>query len=67
METDKLYELRVLTGLHRGAALPLNGEQWSIGSSAGADLALYDPGIRTGTARCDWSMKRGRWPAVKGR
>ncbi|MEE4071182.1 FHA domain-containing protein [Pseudomonas viridiflava] len=46
METDKLYELRVLTGLHRGAALPLNGEQWSIGSSAGADLALYDPGIK---------------------
>ncbi len=46
METDKLYELRVLTGLHRGAALPLNGEQWSIASSAGADLALYDPGIK---------------------
>ncbi|MBP0945393.1 FHA domain-containing protein [Pseudomonas alliivorans] len=46
METDKLYELRVLTGLHRGAALPLNGEQWSIGSSSGADLALYDPGIK---------------------
>ncbi|MFJ4143876.1 FHA domain-containing protein [Pseudomonas sp. NPDC089734] len=46
METKKNYELRVLTGLHRGAALPLNGDQWSIGSSSGADLALYDPGIK---------------------
>ncbi|MBX8496275.1 FHA domain-containing protein [Pseudomonas cichorii] len=46
METKKHYELRVLTGLHRGAALPLNGDQWSIGSSSGADLALYDPGIK---------------------
>ncbi|MBT2298536.1 type III secretion protein HrpQ [Pseudomonas fluorescens] len=41
-----MYELRVLTGLHRGAALPLAGEEWSIGSSNGADLALYDPGIK---------------------
>ncbi|RMQ40232.1 hypothetical protein ALQ04_04316 [Pseudomonas cichorii] len=46
MESEKHYELRVLTGLHRGAALPLNGDQWSIGSSSGADLALYDPGIK---------------------
>ncbi|GFM85711.1 EscD/YscD/HrpQ family type III secretion system inner membrane ring protein [Pseudomonas cichorii] len=46
METKKHYELRVLTGLHRGAALPLNGDQWSIGSSSGADLSLYDPGIK---------------------
>lgn len=46
MKPDMMYELRVLTGLHRGAALPLNGEEWSIGSSQGADLALYDPGIK---------------------
>lgn len=42
-----MYELRVLTGLHRGAALPLSGGQWRIGSSSEADLALYDPGIQT--------------------
>jgi len=46
MKPNMLYELRVLTGLHRGAALPLTGEQWSIGSSSSADLALYDPGIK---------------------
>lgn len=46
MNTQMMYELRVLTGLHRGAALPLAGEEWSIGSSSGADLALYDPGIK---------------------
>jgi type III secretion protein D len=40
-----MFELRVLTGLHRGAALPLSGGQWRIGSSAEAELALYDPGI----------------------
>ncbi|BAP46062.1 type III secretion protein HrpQ [Pseudomonas sp. 21LCFQ02] len=46
MQQRNLYELRVLTGLHRGAALPLSGDQWSIGSSSGSDLALYDPGIK---------------------
>lgn len=46
MKPNMLHELRVLTGLHRGAALPLTGEQWSIGSSSSADLALYDPGIK---------------------
>ncbi|WP_170930303.1 FHA domain-containing protein [Pseudomonas sp. B35(2017)] len=46
MKPQMLYELRVLTGLHRGAALPLTGDEWSIGSSNGADLALYDPGIK---------------------
>jgi type III secretion protein D len=42
----KMFELRVLTGLHRGAALPLSGGQWRIGSSTDAELALYDPGIQ---------------------
>ncbi|MDE1195956.1 MAG: type III secretion system inner membrane ring subunit SctD [Pseudomonas sp.] len=40
-----MFELRVLTGLHQGAALPLVGEQWSIGSDAEQDLALHDPGV----------------------
>lgn len=46
MKPEMMFELRVLTGLHQGAALPLIGDEWSIGSSNGADLALYDPGIR---------------------
>jgi type III secretion protein D len=40
-----MFELRVLTGLHQGAALPLVGEQWLIGSDAEQDLALHDPGV----------------------
>ncbi|WP_256262461.1 FHA domain-containing protein [Pseudomonas gingeri] len=40
-----MYELRVLNGLHQGAALPLVGEQWLIGADADHDLALYDPGV----------------------
>lgn len=40
-----MHELRVLDGLHQGAALPLFGEQWCIGAHPDADLALYDPGI----------------------
>lgn len=40
-----MFELRVLDGMHQGAALPLFGEQWSIGAHPDADLALYDPGI----------------------
>ncbi|MBS4431924.1 EscD/YscD/HrpQ family type III secretion system inner membrane ring protein [Pectobacterium punjabense] len=40
-----MFELRVLTGLHRGAALPLCGNAWRIGAADDADLVLYDPGI----------------------
>lgn len=42
-----MFELRVLNGQHQGAALPLVGEQWSIGSAAQQDLALDDPGVRS--------------------
>lgn len=40
-----MFELRVLDGLRQGAALPLFGEQWSIGAHADADLILNDPGV----------------------
>lgn len=46
-----MFELRVLEGLHQGAALPLFGEQWSIGAHADADLVLNDPGIAEHHAR----------------
>lgn len=45
MIPEMMYELRVLTGLHQGAALPLTGREWTIGSSTESDLALHDPGI----------------------
>ncbi|PBQ16165.1 hypothetical protein CCL08_16580 [Pseudomonas congelans] len=40
-----MYELRVLNGLHRGAALPLIGDHWLGGSDEQHDLLLQDPGI----------------------
>ncbi|MCF5630214.1 EscD/YscD/HrpQ family type III secretion system inner membrane ring protein [Pseudomonas syringae] len=41
-----MFELRVLNGQHQGAALPLVGERWSIGSAAQLDLALDDAGVQ---------------------
>lgn len=40
-----MLELRILTGLHRGAALPLEGEPIRIGSGPENDLVLADPGM----------------------
>ncbi len=40
-----MFELRVLNGQHQGAALPLIGEEWSIGSAEQQDLALDDAGV----------------------
>ena len=45
VEPGQLFELRVLSGLHLGAALPLFGECWCIGARQDADLELYDPGV----------------------
>lgn len=50
-EGSMMFELRVLDGQHQGAALPLFGEQWSIGAHADADLVLNDPGIAEQHAR----------------
>lgn len=40
-----MYELRVLSGLHRGATLPIDGRPHTIGASEDADVVLVDPGI----------------------
>ncbi|KOC91408.1 type III secretion protein [Winslowiella iniecta] len=40
-----MFELRVLSGLHSGAALPLSGDSWLIGQAETSDLLLTDPGI----------------------
>ena len=57
-----MFELRVLDGQRQGAALPLFGEQWSIGAHADADLVLNDPGIAEQHARlrfvdANWSVQ----------
>jgi type III secretion protein D len=40
-----MYELRVLSGLHRGATLPLDENPHVIGASDDADVVLVDPGV----------------------
>ncbi|MCU5773674.1 type III secretion protein [Erwiniaceae bacterium BAC15a-03b] len=40
-----MFELRVLSGLHLGAALPLFGDSWLIGPAEEADLQLSDAAI----------------------
>ena len=40
-----MFELRVLSGLHCGAALPLSGDRWQIGASTQADLLLSDESL----------------------
>ncbi|MCM2362723.1 FHA domain-containing protein [Pseudomonas sp. SR18] len=57
-----MFELRVLDGLHQGAALPLFGDEWSIGAHSDADLVLNDSGIAEQHARLrfidsNWSVQ----------
>lgn len=40
-----MLELRILTGLHRGATLPLEGDAIRIGRATENDLILLDPGM----------------------
>lgn len=54
-----MVELRVLSGLHQGAALPLVGDRWGIGAHEDADLALYDPGIEPRHA--ELQCIEGKW------
>ncbi|WP_294733246.1 FHA domain-containing protein [uncultured Pseudomonas sp.] len=61
-----MFELRVLDGSHQGAALPLFGEQWSIGAHPDADLALYDPGIAERHVRLQCIEQRWSVQAEEG-
>jgi type III secretion protein D len=40
-----MYELRILSGLHRGATLPLDERSHVIGASDDADVVIVDPEI----------------------
>lgn len=56
-----MFELRVLSGLHLGAALPLFGDKWLIGQADEADLMLSDARV---TARaCELRRKETQWLA----
>ncbi|WP_426444810.1 FHA domain-containing protein [Siccibacter colletis] len=58
-----MFELRVLSGLHLGAALPLFGDSWVLGQSADADLLLSDDGIGSAVWRLhchesEWALEQ---------
>jgi len=46
-----MYELRILSGLHRGATLPLEDQSHSIGASDEADVVITDDGISSSHAK----------------
>lgn len=62
-----MYELRVLTGLHRGAALPLIGEQWTLGADENADLVLLDPTIKPQHCRLEWQQDGWALTGLQGK
>lgn len=46
-----MHELRIISGLHRGATLPLDNQALVIGAADDDDVVLVDPGIEAGHAR----------------
>lgn len=56
-----MFELRVLSGLHLGAALPLFGDQWLIGQADEADLMLSD--ARVAARACELRREESQWLA----
>ncbi|MCT2417020.1 type III secretion protein [Pantoea sp. XY16] len=54
-----MFELRVLSGLHLGAALPLFGDKWLIGSADEADLMLSD--ARVAARQCELRREETQW------
>ncbi|KQV58037.1 MULTISPECIES: FHA domain-containing protein [unclassified Duganella] len=59
-------ELRILSGLHRGASLPLGGERYVIGASDDADVVLLDPGIANRHATLRHDGERWLLAALEG-
>jgi len=56
-----MFELRVLSGLHLGAALPLFGDKWLIGRVDEADLMLSDESIAA--RQCELRREEAQWLA----
>lgn len=54
-----MQELRILSGYHRGATLPLDGVELTIGADEEAGVVLADPGVVACHARL--SREDGRW------
>lgn len=54
-----MLELRILSGYHRGATLPLEARPLSIGADEESDVVLADPGLAARHARL--APEDGRW------
>lgn len=59
-------ELRILSGLHRGAALPLDGAPLELGAGEAADVVLADHGLAQRHARLVPATTGWRLEAVGG-
>lgn len=50
-----MFELRILSGTHQGAMLPLVGENWSLGAGKDVDLVLFDSGFASSQLFIYWA------------
>lgn len=62
-----MFELRVLSGRHQGAALPVTGGQWTLGSAEEADLLLSDGGVLAHHATLVFADERWLLQPVEGK
>jgi len=62
-----MFELRVLTGRHQGAALPVNGGRWTLGLHDDVDLQLTDSGVASHHATLCFIDERWQLQAMEGR
>lgn len=51
-------ELRILSGLHQGAGMPLERRAYTLGSSMECDVVLHDEGILAQHAQLEWDGER---------
>lgn len=61
-----MFELRVLSGRHQGAALPVTGGEWTLGSAQEADLLLSDAGVLAHHATLIFAEDRWLLQPVEG-
>lgn len=62
-----MFELRVLTGRHQGAALPVSGGHWTLGHGEEADLQLTDDGVMAHHATLCFVDERWQLQGMEGK
>lgn len=61
-----MFELRVLTGRHQGAALPMTHGEWTLGHAEDVDLLLSDAGVAAHHATIRFTGEHWQLQAVEG-